>query len=134
MNREIKFRGKCLISNEWKFGSLIDASPKGKYIVRYNKETDDSDSFPVHSKTVGQFSGQKDKNGIEIYEGDVVEYDNGTKAEVIFKEGTFCGYDGYAVCSSEAYTLLSLEDMPFNGGFEVEVIGNVHEKALAKNG
>lgn len=75
-----------------------------------------------------QYTGLKDKNGKEIYEGDVVEYDNGTKAKVIFHDGGFCGYDGYATCSDEAYLRLSPEETPFDGlEFEVEVIGNIYQ-------
>lgn len=128
--REIKFRGKRVHSKRW---------VNGYYIFQYNQhyifEVDGLNGskvikHEVEPKTIGQYTGIKDKNGVEIYEGNIVEYDNGIKAYVIFKEGGFCGYDSSATSSDEAYTLLSCtEENPFDGfDFELEVIGNIHDK------
>lgn len=64
MNRKIKFRGKSSANYEWLFGYLswYDEEDSGRFI----------NNKLVYSETIGQFTGICDKNGKEIYEGDVL--------------------------------------------------------------
>lgn len=67
MSREIKFRGKQIDNGEWVYGYLADED----YINDINSI--DLSSIEVDRDTIGQFTGLLDKNGKEIYEGDIVE-------------------------------------------------------------
>ncbi len=85
--REIKFRAKDIASNKWLFGDL-----------RHHK--DDVCIFDqggtkgeqVKRETVGQFTGLRDINGKDIYEGDILDVsyaDEESYLEVRFVRGVF---------------------------------------------
>ena len=117
MNREIKFRGKRLDNGEWVYGDLLHLVD-GVYISNDNG----NNMAQVNPDTVCQFTGYVDKNGKEIYEGDVIHI-GPDYCVVIWVEdlGGFYPKVDYAKlpCTSPLGAMLCR--------YNIEVIGNIHD-------
>lgn len=144
MNREIKFRGLHKNAEhiaEWKYGEMRVyhlQNPKG-YLI-----SDENDrGWYVNPDTIGQYTGMKDKKGVEIYEGDMLfdgsfySLDHGLPVVSI---GSFTGeWLRYIIEEDEP------EEIELNGVYmttkhghaiglnqdivsRFEVLGNIHER------
>ena len=85
--REIKFRGKSILTDEWFYGDLVHSADKKRTAILVN-DKDSYDECEVAPETIGQFTSLYDCDGKEIFEGDILDF-NGLTVEVRFVRGAF---------------------------------------------
>ena len=145
--RVIKFRAKCLDNGEWVCGgsSLISDDfcviQKGTEFyceTRVYSRTErffQMQGFVCDKNTLGQFTGLLDKNGKEIYEGDIIGCHNPNIKHLIFyneKQGRFMAALNGDI-ENDFIGVCGLDDSRWTGS--KKVIGNIHDNPeLLKGG
>ena len=122
--REIKFRGKRINNDKWLYGDLIHDNVGGCYVFPIDCAALYKENA-ILPETLGQHTGLKDKNGKEIYEGDIVKSIGGKIGYVVFLAQEM----GYVVVWDNCDTRLGHRNR--GGGYgddlSIEVIGNVYD-------
>lgn len=129
--REILFRGKRTDNGEWVYGYVgiaftIDENKKVK--SRHFTALDClgwSSQVLVSDETIGQYTGLCDKNGVRIFEGDILRDDDNEENGVVeFIDGEFCVVFG----NVETHGIYDIACCCY-------VIGNIHDSPeLLKGG
>ncbi|EGK03290.1 YopX family protein [Dysgonomonas mossii] len=124
--RKIKFRGKSN-TGEWVYGSLVYSENihPAIYFETGKGNIKSLEWVYVDPETVGQFTGLTDKNGKEIYEGDIIEDKNGIGVIMWFQ--TAWGVASYAHGYNGLKSYTAVDSFYSKETKEWAVIGSIHD-------
>lgn len=129
--RAIKFRGKTIRSKEWVYSSTISQGTIKRKANKWFMEISENVWKGLQEGSLGQFTGLYDKDGKEIYEGDLIEV-NGRLFGVVewHKDGYFFINDtivGVRIDGGEYSPIGKMVRYFSNHGHDFSVIGNIHD-------
>ena len=119
--RAIKFRGQREDNGEWVYGYYFVGMNDTHWIV-----TSEFIFTPIQKGMVGQFTGLLDKNGTEIYEGDIVR-EHANDYTPIYQNGIYMAYNVDKI--NDPYVSTQFNVIWRNG---CKVIGNIHDNKEIK--
>ncbi|EDH0990716.1 hypothetical protein GCW05_02630 [Listeria monocytogenes] len=123
--REIEFRGKRIDNREWIYGNLMQFEDSATFIFADERKGASTLTYAhfiinnmhaIDEKTLGQYTGLKDKYGKKFFEGDICwDEHNDCYGVVKFEDAKFL------------YLWENIAEDLWEVADDIEICGNIHE-------
>lgn len=123
MKRIIKFRAKDKKTGKWAYGDLTHSKGINAEVEKLIYDRVMVANYEVDEDTVGQFTGLKDKNGKEIYMGDIISINDRPFGYIKWNPNGYFYIHTSTIC--EYQDCIVVGKMIKN--YPSEVVGNIHD-------
>lgn len=127
--REVKFRGKDIDCNEWRYGSLVKVREEDGYLLYYITD-EENQQWIVFPETVSQYTGMADLKGKDIYEDNIIRrrWLKGEEIKYVEEVITFDNGAFWCILKGGGCGTLLGSYLTRVIPSQIEVIGDIHDE------